>query len=160
MCRTFFLFSSIACIVNDSTKVGNILNEYYINVTKDIGPYDAIKDQDTYEDIVEPHKTNKSVMFIRDNIVNEGFAFKPISDDVILKLLKNVKSNKATGYDTIPPKAIKIGEDQLCLPITYLVNKSIETCTFPENLKHAEVTPIFKKDDKLQKSRFRDNVLR
>ena len=40
-------------IVNNPTKVGNILNEYYINVTKkDIGPYDAIKDQDTFEDIV------------------------------------------------------------------------------------------------------------
>ena len=48
----------------------------------------------------------------------------------------------------IPPKLIKLGADVLCKPLHYLVNLSIKTSSFPNILKCAEVTPIFKKDDR------------
>ena len=39
--------------------------------------------------------------------------------------------------------------------LTNCINKSIETCYFPDSLKEANITPIFKKDDPLDKSNYR-----
>ena len=145
------------CIVNDPIEVGNILNDYYINVTKDIGPNDAVNDRNTLKDIIEPHMSNKSVMFIKDHFSkdNFSFSFKPVTPEIVLKLLQNVQPNKATGCDTIPPKMVKLAAEQLHIPITHLVNKCIEFSKFPDDLKFAEVTPIFKKDNKLHKKNYR-----
>ena len=63
--------------------------------------------------------------------------------------------NKSTGHDMIPPKLVRLGAQQLCIPITYLINKSIETSTFPESLKLGEITPVFKNDNMLIKKNYR-----
>ena len=39
--------------------------------------------------------------------------------------------------------------------ITACINKAIETGNFPENSKMANVTPVFKKEDPLDKSNYR-----
>ena len=39
--------------------------------------------------------------------------------------------------------------------LTNCINKSIETGCFPDSLKEANITPIFKKDDPLDKSNYR-----
>ncbi len=48
-----------------------------------------------------------------------------------------------TGYD-ISPKLIKLDAESFAGPIAKLVNRSIETFTFPER---ADVTPAFKQND-------------
>ena len=40
-------------------------------------------------------------------------------------------------------------------PINILVNKSIESSIFPENLKAAQVSPLFKKNNSLDKGNYR-----
>ena len=40
-------------------------------------------------------------------------------------------------------------------PIKILVNKSIESSFFPENLKAAQVSPLFKKNNSLDKGNYR-----
>ena len=68
--------------------------------------------------------------------------------------------NKSTGHDMIPPKLVRLGAQQLCTPITYLINKSIETSTFPESLKLGDITPVFKNDNMLIKKNYRPiNIL-
>ena len=134
-------------IVNSPSDVSNILNEYYKNVANDIGTKDYINDEDTFDDIVEPHELNDSVQFIRSKIdsVNE-FSFKCVSATDILKMLKKLNCRKATGCDSIPPKLLKIGAEQLYIPITFLVKKCLVMGKFPDELKSAEVAPIFKKE--------------
>ena len=71
------------------------------------------------------------------------------------KKLKNINARKATGYDNIPGKLLKLGSSELCLPIANLINTCISRNVFPENMKCAEVSPIFKKDDNLKKKNYR-----
>ena len=52
-------------------------------------------------------------------------------------------------------KLIKEGAEFLCKPIQSLINKCIDTCTFPNALKLADVVPIFKKNDMLNKMNYR-----
>ena len=50
---------------------------------------------------------------------------------------------------------IKLGAEQLCQPIRYLINMSFNVSSFPNDLKAAEVTPVFKKNDRLNKVNYR-----
>ncbi len=71
--------------------------------------------------------------------------FSRVTESDICVKLKTLNSKKATGYDNIPPKLINLGAECLAGPIAKLVNRCIETSTFPEMLKRAEVTPASRK---------------
>jgi len=55
-------------IVNNSTDFSNLMNEYYVNITKTIGYDDSISQGNTFDDIVSTHVNNYSVLYIKDNI--------------------------------------------------------------------------------------------
>ena len=50
---------------------------------------------------------------------------------------------------------IRLGAKYLAKPIKYLINMSINTSTFPNDLKAAEVSPIYKKNNRLDKCNYR-----
>ncbi len=62
---------------------------------------------------------------------------------------------KATGYDNIPPRMIKICSDELCAPFSRIINNCILQNVFPDDLKNAEVAPIHKKNNHLHKENYR-----
>lgn len=62
---------------------------------------------------------------------------------------------KATGVDKISVKLIKCCKSAIVKPITSMINLSIETCSFPDRLKEAQVTPIYKKSDPFLKNNYR-----
>ena len=62
---------------------------------------------------------------------------------------------KATGFDEISSKFLKIGETPFAEPISRLMNLSILECKFPDILKHAKVNALFKRIDELLKENYR-----
>ena len=58
-----------------------------------------------------------------------------------------MNTKKATTFQNIPCKSLKENAE-VCTPIlTYIINKDmIRDLTFPNKLKEADITPIFKKD--------------
>ena len=62
---------------------------------------------------------------------------------------------KSTEYDRIPPKLVKIAAKELSYPISNLINQSIRTSHFPDRLKFAEVSPLYKAQDSLNRSNYR-----
>ena len=70
------------------------------------------------------------------------------TEDNIKKIVGKINANKATGIDGIPVKVIKLGINILAKPITTLINKILNTGTFPIEFKTALVTPAHKKGDK------------
>ena len=63
--------------------------------------------------------------------------------------------NKATGYDNIPPKLVKMPHEDLSSMLSGLINRSfVENC-FPEDMKRAEISPIHKKKDDMNKVNYR-----
>ena len=72
--------------------------------------------------------------------------------------MQNIKySNptKATGYDNISGKMIDIAYRELSVPICILMNTFITMKTFPTPLQFADVSPIFKSNDNMNKGNFR-----
>ena len=53
------------------------------------------------------------------------------------------------------PRILKASSAIISVPFAHLVNKSISTGVFPNDLKFAELSPIFKKDDAMSRGNFR-----
>lgn len=78
---------------------------------------------------------------------NGNFTFSPITEEQIMASIKRLKPKKATGNDNIPSYIYKGCSDVLCDPLMTLFNLCLKTGTFPEALKCAAVTPVFKSGD-------------
>ena len=67
---------------------------------------------------------------------------------------------KGTTSDSIPPKILKISSEASADALQSLFNDMLKTGNFPENLKLADITPVFKKKNPLHKVSYRpDSVL-
>ena len=58
-----------------------------------------------------------------------------------MKLLTGLNSCKATGLDGLPAKFIIDSAESIVKPLTYIVNLSIESGVFPDDLKGAKIVP-------------------
>jgi hypothetical protein len=62
----------------------------------------------------------------------------------LLKIMTDLKDS-AAGIDGVKPKAIKAAKLELLSPLFHLVNLSLKNGVFPDGLKRAVITPVFKK---------------
>ena len=62
---------------------------------------------------------------------------------------------KATGVDQLPAKLIKAGSTALAGPISTVFNLCADKNQFPNDLKNAQVCPIYKIDDPFVKKNYR-----
>ena len=65
--------------------------------------------------------------------------------DEVKKDIRDLKNNKSKR-GKIPIQILKEGEFIFKI-LTNCINKSLEIGCFPDSLKEANITPIFKKDD-------------
>ena len=77
------------------------------------------------------------------------------SEQVILTKLINLNTNKSTGVDKVHPKVLKECSDSLAKPLSLLFNLSYCSGRVPQLWLCANVTPLFKKGDKLNPSNYR-----
>ena len=54
-------------VVNETAKVSNIMNEYFINMAFDIGTNNPIKDNDDVKNIVNDYANHESIVRIENN---------------------------------------------------------------------------------------------
>ena len=83
------------------------------------------------------------------------FSIPFASEEEVYDIISSFDTTKGSGYDTIPTKLIQMSAGVITKPITSIVNLTIQTGTYPELLKTATVSPVFKKEDPLSKENFR-----
>ena len=86
---------------------------------------------------------------------NRAFTFRFVTDMEVEKAIKALSEKKAAGFDEIPAKFIKRLGTKLVKPICLLINRCILENTFPKQTKKANITPLYKKKDKLNKDNYR-----
>ena len=69
--------------------------------------------------------------------------------------MKSLNTNKASHSSDIPAKILKQNVDFFSHFMLGYVNKSISLSTFPSILKLADITPVYKKDSRYEKSKYR-----
>ena len=67
-----------------------------------------------------------------------------VSEQEVLRTLNSLDPNKSTGPDGIPIKLLKLIALLIAKPLAQLFNKSLESGTFPNKFKEANIKPIFK----------------
>ena len=77
------------------------------------------------------------------------FSFHEITEDKIRKKTSKLDGSKANAAGDILAEMLKSRIDVHVSLLTKIINSSIRNGCFPDKLKAAEVTPIFKKNDDL-----------
>ena len=98
---------------------------------------------------IRKFETHPNVQAIKQNIsVSKDFYFSNTGVSDILKETTDLKNKKNSTFGNIPTKLLKEVSD-ICAPALNDIcnNKIITQKSFPNNLKLADVTPVFKKED-------------
>ena len=94
--------------------------------------------------------------FYRDKCeVTEELSFKGVSEEKVLHILTSLNSCKATGLDGLPAKFFIDSAESIVGPLAYIVNLSIRSGVFPDDLKRAKIVPIYKKKAKTEPGNYR-----
>ena len=133
-------------IVIDKTDIlggKNIANEFN-NFFTDIGLKLAKK-------IPESSQPFESYM----KKVNSEMENKPLSINELKDAFFSLKINKSTGHDDISYNVVSKCFGELCTPLRYIFDLSFENGIFPDSLKIAKVTPVYKSGDSSSLSNYR-----
>ena len=146
-------------VLTQPAFVAEEFNEYFTNIAKHIGSDDSLCEGDNVMTCLIKHEGHESIRSISKYMeqLNLGtkFTFSKYDTYTIEKFLSNLAPGKATGWDLLPSKLLKLGCRSLAPSVCNLVNKSITLCSFPENLKRAEISPIYKKGNVMEVSNYR-----
>ena len=71
-----------------------------------------------------------------------------ISNEEIIKLIRNLNKGKANGPDNISAQMLLLCDDSILQPLRLIFENIIKTGVYPDKWKLANVTPIHKKSDK------------
>ena len=108
------------------------------------------------EDVLDAFSSHPSIERIRRTIkTDEKFSFQPVPEDLVREIILSLDASKATPVGDIPADILKSTVD-IHLPfITKTIDVSFENSRFPDELKLAEVSPIFQKNNDLLKENYR-----
>ena len=73
----------------------------------------------------------------------------------MLKVIEDLDSSKSYQKDNIPTKMLKDNKDICTIILTTDIKRCIRDSIFPNNLKYADITPVFKNEDRLLKTNYR-----
>lgn len=73
------------------------------------------------------------------------FSFSPVTEYDIVKELKKLKMDKASGPDDIPPRLLKYAANQIAHAVTSIINAAFSNSTYPKRWKLSNITAIHKK---------------
>jgi hypothetical protein len=141
-------------LVSDKSDVANIFNDFFVNVTNDLKENIDVSSS-SVEEICSHYMNHPSIVSICENAKKKHFDFEAVTRDTVLKKLKCLNARKSCGYDLIPAKLLRYGAGPLSHSLTPIINSCFRLQVYPDKLKDAEVSPIYKKDDFLNKSNFR-----
>ena len=86
-----------------------LLMTFFSTVADHIGTAKALVENESIDDIIKAYDSHESIVKIRSHINCDNlFSFKETNDHEVYTLLHDIDVKKATGYDGIPPKMLKI----------------------------------------------------
>jgi exonuclease III len=102
---------------------------------------------DPVDIVIEKYKNHPSILKIKQEVqTNKEFNFTEVSLEMIEKEIKKLNTGKATKLGDIPSRLVKENINIFGPEMTKFMNNCFSDNEFPDELKLADVSPIFKKD--------------
>ena len=76
--------------------------------------------------------------------IESKFEFRLV-DSHIKQIIKGLKTSRSNGHDEISSELLKLISNDIADSITLIIYQSLKSGIFPNQLKIAKVTPIYKK---------------
>lgn len=127
-------------VLTEKREIAEELNNYFACVGKELS--DAIPRQQTRSLPLVARAGRSMVLF-------------PTDRREIRNLLLGLNVNKSTGLDGISCRVLKNCAEPISKILTCCIQKIFETGVYPESLKRAKVTPIFKGGEKSRLGNYR-----
>ena len=124
----------------DKKIISEKFNNYFINV----GP--------TLAERIPPSENNFKSYLKENNLYQQEYN---LSDDELEKAFFSLKINKSPGHDEINFNAVKQVFHNIQKPLKHIFSLSLSKEIFPDELKIAKVTPIFKTGERSSVSNYR-----
>lgn len=113
-------------VEKDQSRVADLFADYFATIA------DGIGGDKSKLDSPEDFQDHPSVAAIANNIkTKQQYDIEPISNVHVERALEKLNERKATGYDGISPKIMKIGAAQLSSPLAILFNSCINNRKWP-----------------------------
>ena len=149
-------------IIRNPTKCADFFNRYFISaiesleIDRTLRTNTKVYDNDPVELAIKKYKNHPSIIRIhQEGYSNNNCSFTPISQQDIHDIINNINSSQVYQKENIPLKFLKDNIDICAMTFISDVNKCLKNGIFPDNLKYADITPIFKKDERLDKTNYR-----
>jgi hypothetical protein len=139
-----FVIDTVAGRISDDTEVANEFNNFFAGVGPTIHA-----DIDAERHDGADFRTNLHYV---DSLLS---VFDQTDEREVLEIIADLKTGAAVGYDTISAKFLKKFGTVLAPKIVSLTNQCLLEGTFPDSLKIAKVTPVFKSGNKSNMSNYR-----
>ena len=137
-------------IISDDKEVAEAMNEFFSNAVTSLNLVENsylltnTTSYDPISNITEKHKNHPSIINIKENISRSVFSFREITLTEVRNELLNINCKKSTTHNNIPTNLLKYTVDIRGSVLHKLIN---DDCVFPDKLKLADITPVFKKGD-------------
>ena len=121
--------------ITSPQRIVNEMNEFFAHVGEKQSAY-------TQSNVTEPY-TN----FMHAAHPNSLY-LTPTTEQEIQATTMHMKSKRSTGHDNISTHQLKMLLPTLLRPLQILFNRSLNEGVFPQQLKHAKVKPLHKKNER------------
>ena len=148
-------------LVTDDIEIANVLNKHFVSSVRCLAEkggcsahvLDINNEKDTLDNIFTRFKLHPSIIAIKEKSFKEIFDFTLLTTDEVLSEINKLDHTKSTTGISI--SLLKDNSD-ICAPIlTNIFNSCINNGVFPDQLKLADITPIFKSVDSMAKKNYR-----
>ena len=91
-------------------------------------------------------KSTHSISYYNKQITcnDKSLYFYPTDEEEIKTIINGMISKTSTGFDGISNKLLKSIKNSILTPLTIIFNQSMSLGVFPEEMKLAEIVPLFK----------------
>ena len=120
-------------MIHDDQEVSEIFRKSFIDKLETIRAKLPDKGDEVYKHIKQDVEGR-----------NLNMSMRTLSEEEVSKVIKKLKTKAAKGLDDISVQALKACHDQLLAPLTYIINSSIVSGTFPKKLKESRISPLYK----------------
>ena len=149
-------------IVSEDKEVADILNTYF---SGSVDSLDIEKNSfivNSADHIVDPieraifkYNNHPSILKIRARVQGQSFKFSNVTKEDLLREINFLNPNKANTSNSIPVKNLKENIDVTGHTLHRIINNDITNSNFPDKLKLAEISPLQKDSDIMNKSKYK-----
>ena len=149
--------------ITEDLQIVELFNNYFSNAVRSLCDRNVLTEpgiacsKNTVSKAINKFRNNPNILSINKYMERIGcpsFAFKFVSLKETIKEVNKLSIKKASQALDIPVRRFKENKDLISYFVYNNFNNALSSSQYPNGLKYADVMPVFKKDDKSDKSNY------